>query len=291
MDTTLWLHNKLGTSNDSSWTSGSICSQLNKEVLKNIKECFPDLQTQVKLKLLLSFFHIPRRHVEEVFFRPIDALGPLRGQLPIKSTLDVFTSRTYCKRLFVVFFFFFPNIIYKSGLRLFASISAGRCQDIISVCLTTCGLCNLTNQSAHYRRTILSTVHPDHFHQFLSLSVLIMSHPPLFAVEEGTRGDHRGGRHRLGALGVDDSRDDEDVPRDGLFEHRNFRLRRDASHFHRHGQRSATSRQPTHRPQPVAARVSVPEQGRLHFCGKCRLAESPNRDFRAFSILHVTISP
>ncbi|CAH2059623.1 unnamed protein product, partial [Iphiclides podalirius] len=63
-DTSLWLHNKLGISNDS-WTSGSICTQLNAEVLKNIKDCFPDLQTQVKLKLLLSFFHIPRRNVEE----------------------------------------------------------------------------------------------------------------------------------------------------------------------------------------------------------------------------------
>ena len=64
-DISLWLHNKLGTSNDS-WTGGSICSQLNSEVLKNIKDCFPDLQTQVKLKLLLSFFHIPRRSVIEV---------------------------------------------------------------------------------------------------------------------------------------------------------------------------------------------------------------------------------
>lgn len=64
-DISLWLHNKLGTSNDS-WTGGSICSQLNSEVLRNIKDCFPDLQTQVKLKLLLSFFHIPRRNVEEV---------------------------------------------------------------------------------------------------------------------------------------------------------------------------------------------------------------------------------
>lgn len=64
-DTSLWLHNKLGISNDS-WTGGSICSQLNVEVLRNIKECFPDLQTQVKLKLLLSFFHIPRRNLEEV---------------------------------------------------------------------------------------------------------------------------------------------------------------------------------------------------------------------------------
>lgn len=64
-DTSLWLHNKLGTSNDS-WTASSICSQLTAEVLRNIKDCFPDLQTQVKLKLLLSFFHIPRRYVEEV---------------------------------------------------------------------------------------------------------------------------------------------------------------------------------------------------------------------------------
>ncbi|XP_020286793.1 negative elongation factor A isoform X2 [Pseudomyrmex gracilis] len=47
------------------WTGSSICSQLNAEVLRNIKDCFPDLQTQVKLKLLLSFFHIPRRNVEE----------------------------------------------------------------------------------------------------------------------------------------------------------------------------------------------------------------------------------
>ncbi|XP_030749942.1 negative elongation factor A isoform X2 [Sitophilus oryzae] len=63
-DTSLWLHNKLGISNDS-WTGGSICSQLNAEVLRNIKDCFPDLQTQVKLKLLLSFFHVPRRNLEE----------------------------------------------------------------------------------------------------------------------------------------------------------------------------------------------------------------------------------
>lgn len=49
------------------WIAGSsICSQLNKEVLRNIKEVFTDLQTQVKLKLLLSFFHIPRRLIDEV---------------------------------------------------------------------------------------------------------------------------------------------------------------------------------------------------------------------------------
>ncbi|EFN64660.1 Negative elongation factor A [Camponotus floridanus] len=49
-DTSLWLHNKLGTSNDS-WTGSSICSQLNAEVLRNIKDCFPDLQTQWRVEL------------------------------------------------------------------------------------------------------------------------------------------------------------------------------------------------------------------------------------------------
>ncbi|XP_037076622.1 negative elongation factor A-like isoform X2 [Pollicipes pollicipes] len=63
-DTSLWLHNKLGTSNDT-WIGGSICSQLNASVLRNIRECFVDLQTQVKLKLLLALLHTPRRNVEE----------------------------------------------------------------------------------------------------------------------------------------------------------------------------------------------------------------------------------
>ena len=64
-DTSLWLHNKLGTSNDL-WAGSSIISQLNQDVLKNIRECFIELQSQVKLKLLLAFLHIPRRNVEEV---------------------------------------------------------------------------------------------------------------------------------------------------------------------------------------------------------------------------------
>ncbi|XP_067145435.1 negative elongation factor A isoform X1 [Centruroides vittatus] len=63
-DTSLWLHNKLGTSNDL-WLGGSICSQLSQDVLRNIRECFIELQSQVKLKLLLSFLHIPRRNVDE----------------------------------------------------------------------------------------------------------------------------------------------------------------------------------------------------------------------------------
>lgn len=64
-DTFTWLKNKLGTTTDT-WTGSSICSQLNTEVLRNIKDCFPPLPAPVKLKLLLSFFHIPKRNVEEV---------------------------------------------------------------------------------------------------------------------------------------------------------------------------------------------------------------------------------
>jgi len=39
-------------------------SQLNPDNLVKIKHCFQDLQPQVKLKLLLSFFHISRRNLE-----------------------------------------------------------------------------------------------------------------------------------------------------------------------------------------------------------------------------------
>lgn len=102
MDTTsLWLHNKLGTANDSSWTSGSICSQLNKDVLKNIKECFPDLQTQVKLKLLLSFFHIPRRMVEEV-----RCPGHPGSAVPLLAVVWNGHNRQHILRVVVVVVFF-----------------------------------------------------------------------------------------------------------------------------------------------------------------------------------------
>lgn len=38
---------------------------MSKEKLRNIKDCFIDLQPQVKLKLLLSIIHIAKRNVEE----------------------------------------------------------------------------------------------------------------------------------------------------------------------------------------------------------------------------------
>lgn len=64
IDTALWLHNKLGTSNDQ-WSGRTIVSQLSKEKLRSIRDCFNNLQPQVKLKLLLAIIHIAKRNVEE----------------------------------------------------------------------------------------------------------------------------------------------------------------------------------------------------------------------------------
>lgn len=62
-DTALWLHNKLST--DDSWSGSSLRSSLTQDVLRNIPECFHRLETQVKVKLLMAFLHLPRRVIEE----------------------------------------------------------------------------------------------------------------------------------------------------------------------------------------------------------------------------------
>ncbi|KAJ7381336.1 hypothetical protein OS493_001461 [Desmophyllum pertusum] len=62
-DTALWLHNKLST--DDSWSGSSLRSLLTQDVLRNIPECFHRLETQVKVKLLMAFLHLPRRVIEE----------------------------------------------------------------------------------------------------------------------------------------------------------------------------------------------------------------------------------
>ncbi|XP_053407742.1 negative elongation factor A-like [Mercenaria mercenaria] len=62
-DTALWLHNKLGSTDDL-WSGKTICSQLSQERLQNIHACFHTLQPHVKVKLMLSFLHIPRRNVD-----------------------------------------------------------------------------------------------------------------------------------------------------------------------------------------------------------------------------------
>uniref|UniRef100_A0AAR2L5U7 HDAg domain-containing protein n=1 Tax=Pygocentrus nattereri TaxID=42514 RepID=A0AAR2L5U7_PYGNA len=64
-DTGLWLHNKLG-STDELWTPSSIGSLLTVSVIDNIRLCFSTLSPAVKLKLLLGMLHLPRRTVDEM---------------------------------------------------------------------------------------------------------------------------------------------------------------------------------------------------------------------------------
>lgn len=63
-ETALWLHNKLGSTDDL-WSGRSICSQLSKEKLQHIIGCFRSLQPHVKVKLLLSFLHLQKRKIAE----------------------------------------------------------------------------------------------------------------------------------------------------------------------------------------------------------------------------------
>lgn len=64
-DTGLWLHNKLG-STDELWAPSSIASLLTPTVIDNIRLCFHNLSSPVKLKLLIGMLHLPRRAVDEM---------------------------------------------------------------------------------------------------------------------------------------------------------------------------------------------------------------------------------
>ncbi|XP_036273052.1 negative elongation factor A isoform X2 [Pipistrellus kuhlii] len=64
-DTGLWLHNKLGAT-DELWAPPSIASLLTAAVIDNIRLCFHSLSSAVKLKLLLGTLHLPRRAVDEM---------------------------------------------------------------------------------------------------------------------------------------------------------------------------------------------------------------------------------
>lgn len=67
-DTGLWLHNKLGAT-DELWAPPSIASLLTAAVIDNIRLCFHGLSSAVKPKLLLGTLHLPRRTVDEVSAR------------------------------------------------------------------------------------------------------------------------------------------------------------------------------------------------------------------------------
>uniref|UniRef100_A0A8C0MHA1 NELF-A N-terminal domain-containing protein n=1 Tax=Canis lupus familiaris TaxID=9615 RepID=A0A8C0MHA1_CANLF len=73
-DTGLWLHNKLGAT-DELWAPPSIASLLTAAVIDNIRLCFHGLSSAVKLKLLLGTLHLPRRTVDEVRGAAVGARG------------------------------------------------------------------------------------------------------------------------------------------------------------------------------------------------------------------------
>ncbi|XP_036056214.1 uncharacterized protein LOC118591857 [Onychomys torridus] len=77
-DTGLWLHNKLGAT-DELWAPPSIASLLTAAVIDNIRLCFHRLSSAVKLKLLLGTLHLPRRTVDEVRARA--GLSPSRAHI------------------------------------------------------------------------------------------------------------------------------------------------------------------------------------------------------------------
>ena len=64
-DVPQWLNNRLGSS-EKTWVDGSIAPHLTRDLLKEIRGCFLDLPSSVKIKLLLSFLHIVRRNLETV---------------------------------------------------------------------------------------------------------------------------------------------------------------------------------------------------------------------------------
>ena len=58
-----WLHNKLG--GEDAWSAGAISNMLNDETLRNIAVCFGQLDSVVKVKVLLSFLAAPRSFFDE----------------------------------------------------------------------------------------------------------------------------------------------------------------------------------------------------------------------------------
>jgi len=67
-DAVLWLHNKL-RSDDSLWSSGNIASQFTANILHDIYDCFVQLDSKSKIKILLAMLEIPLRNMSELRVR------------------------------------------------------------------------------------------------------------------------------------------------------------------------------------------------------------------------------
>ena len=64
-DTTLWLHSKL-RSDENPWSTGNIASQFTNTVLNDIFDCFMQLESKAKIKILLAMLEIPLRNMESL---------------------------------------------------------------------------------------------------------------------------------------------------------------------------------------------------------------------------------
>ncbi|CAF0812308.1 unnamed protein product [Brachionus calyciflorus] len=61
----VWLHNKLASTTHLWSFSSTVASQYTVDKLQSIKECFPTLESLVKIKFFLTLFYIPKRNIEE----------------------------------------------------------------------------------------------------------------------------------------------------------------------------------------------------------------------------------
>ena len=64
-DVALWLHNKF-RNDESLWSSGGIASQFNSAILRNIYDCFSQLEAKTKIKVVLSILEVPLRNMNDL---------------------------------------------------------------------------------------------------------------------------------------------------------------------------------------------------------------------------------
>ena len=66
-----WLENKLGAAEDL-WNGRTAASLLTKEIIEELDSCFQDLQTHVKLRILIAIVHLSYRNLDLVEFFNFD---------------------------------------------------------------------------------------------------------------------------------------------------------------------------------------------------------------------------
>lgn len=76
----LWLLQKLGPLG-MEWTSNSVVTHINEEILSRIRESFTMFNEDLKIKILLTFLHMSRRSLTEVNNQSLSLLLSLKSLL------------------------------------------------------------------------------------------------------------------------------------------------------------------------------------------------------------------